>query len=243
MRTSAMLIVVVLLLGSPVLRAQGTPDFTVTNLTMIGKIKYNLGDMMGQPFNAAAYSAVRGSAFLTDSFMNAVIVLNNGKAYTYDKIRLNLYTSRVHFLTPDGKEMVAAEGVVKKIYFFFSPDSTRPVVYSSGYLPVSGVNPYNFLEEMNQGNYALLKLTSRTIVNDVGTSSTPMGQHFVDQLIYYVADKKTNTLSKWKKGKESLANILPDQSARIEQYTASAGLSCRSAQEAAQVLQYLSSRQ
>lgn len=240
MRTFTLLFMGILLLVSPDMHAQGTPDFTVTNFSMIGKIKYNLGDMMGQPFNAASYSAVRGSAYLTDSFMNAVIVLNNGKAYTYDKVRLNLYTNRVHFLTPDGKEMVATEGVVKKLYFFLTPDSTRPVVYSSGYLPVSGVTPYMFLEEMNQGNYAILKLTSRTIVNDVGTSSTPMGQHFVDQLIYYVVDKKSNALSKWKKGKEALTNILPEQAARIEQYTASAGLSCRSAQEAAQVLQYLS---
>jgi hypothetical protein len=238
-----MLFCFTLLLGSQVCRSQDGVDFTVTNLTMIGKIKFNLGDMMGQPFTAGSYTNVRGSAFLVDSFTSAVVVLNNGKAYAYDKIRLNLFTNKVHFMTPDGKEMIAGDGVVKKIYFFFTPDSSRPTVYSSGYLPVSGVTPYTFLEEMNQGDYALLKQTSRTIVNDVGTSATPMGQHFVDQQLYFVLNKKSNELSKWKKGKESLTSILPEQASRIDQYVAAHKLSCRNAQEAAEVLQLLSAHQ
>jgi hypothetical protein len=243
MRFLKILLIVIFFAGSSVSRGQDNVDFTVTNLTMIGKIKFNLGDMMGQPFTAGNYVNVRGSAFLVDSFSSAVVVLNNGKAYTYDKIRLNLYTNQVHFMTPDGKEMIAGDGVVKKILFFFTPDSSRPTVYSSGYLPISGVNPYTFLEELNTGDYAIVKQISRTIVNDVGTSATPMGQHFVDQQVFFVLNKKTQQLSKWKKGAASLSAILPEESARIEQYVASQKLSCRNVQEAAEVLQSLSAHQ
>lgn len=234
------LLIVILFAGSLVARGQDAVDFSVTNLSMIGKMKFNLGDMMGQPFTAGNYINVRGSAFLLDSFTSAVVVLNNGKAYSYDKIRLNLYTNQVHFMTPDGKEMIAGDGVVKKIFFFFTADSSRPTVYSSGYLPISGVTPYTFLEEMNQGDYAIVKQTSRTIVNDVGTSATPMGQHFVDQQMYFVLNKKAHQLNKWKKGAASLSAILPDESARIDQYVATHRLSCRNVQEVAEVLQSLS---
>jgi hypothetical protein len=70
-----------------------------------------------------------------------------------------------------------------------------------------------------------------------------MGQHFVDQQMYFVLNKKTHQLSKWKKGAASLSAILPEESARIDQYVTSHKLSCRNVQEAAEVLQSLSTQQ
>jgi hypothetical protein len=231
-----------LLTGSRLLAQSDGPTFPVAGFSMIGKMKFNLGDMMGQPFSANTYSGVKGSPYLIDSFMAAAITLNNGKTYQVDHLRLNLYTNQVHFLTPDGRELVAGDGVVKRIFFFLTPDSSHPVVYSSGYPPASGVTPFVFMEELNSGDYALLRLTSRTIINDVGTSNSPMGQHFSDQSVYYLVNRKMNELVKWKKGVEYLEKALPSEASRIAKYTADHHLSCKNAGEVAEVLQYVSTK-
>lgn len=212
----------------------------VAGFNMIGKLRYNLGEMMGQPFTAGSYTSVRGSAFLIDSFTSAAITLSNGKTYAVDHLRLNLYTNQVHFLTPDGREMVAGDGVVKRIFFFLSPDSSKPLVYSSGYPSSAGMTPYTFMEEMNQGDYAILRQTSRTIVNDVGASNSPMGQHFSDQYIYFLVNRKTNEAVKWKKGMEFLEKSLPNEATRITQFAAEYHLTCKNAKETSELLQYLS---
>lgn len=222
--------------------AQDNPTFPVAGFSMIGKLRYNLGEMMGQPFTAGNYANVRGSAYLIDTFMSAAITLGNGKTYAVDHLKLNLYTNQVHFVTPDGKEMVAGDGVVKRIFFFLTPDSSRPLVYSSGYPSNSGMTPYTFLEEMNQGDYMLLKQTLRTVVNDVGTSNTPMGQHFSDQYVYFLVNRKTNEVVKWKKGMEFLEKTLPAEASRIAKYAAEYHLTCRNPKETSELLQYLGVR-
>jgi hypothetical protein len=56
--------------------------------------------MMGMPFTAGNYTSVRGTPYYIDTFSLAVVGLSNGKLYEYDKVKLNLYTNQVHFLTP-----------------------------------------------------------------------------------------------------------------------------------------------
>lgn len=116
-------------------------------------------------------------------------------------------------------------------------------MYASGYPDIAGATPFTYVEEMNQGDLVLLKVTSRTIVNDVGTSSSPMGQHFSDQLTYFLLNRKTNETMKWKKGKEFLEKSFPAEAHRIVRYTTEHDLACRTPEEAAEVLRYLSAKQ
>ena len=219
--------------------SQDSPDFNVTGLSMIGKLKYNLGEMMGMPFTAGSYTNIRGSAFYIDSFTSAVIGLSNGKLYEYDKVKLNLYSNQLHFLTPSGEERVAGDGTVRKLYFFVSEDSSHPVVFSSGYPSGYGYTNSSFFEEMNQGNLQVLRQISRTVVNDVGTSSSPMGQHFVDQMIYYLADQKAKKVIKWKKGKEPLLEFLGSKSTVASQVITEKNLSCKSVADVVEVFNYV----
>jgi len=220
-------------------KSQGSPDFTVSNFSMIGKLKYNLGDMMGMPFTAGSYINIRGSAYYIDSFAAGVIGLSNGKMYQYDQLKLNLHSNQLHFLTPDGQERVAGEGAIRKLYFFVTSDSSHPVAFSSGYTSGYGYSSSTFFEEMNQGNLQVLRQISRTIVNDVGTSSSPMGQHFVDQSIYYLADQKAKKLVKWKKGKEQLLEFLGPDAALADQFITEKKINCRSVNEVVDVLTYV----
>ena len=221
--------------------SQDTPDFTVTGFSMIGKLKYNLGDMMGMPFTAGNYTSVRGTPYYIDTFRLAVVGLSNGKLYEYDKVKLNMYTNQVHFLTPEGQERIAGEGVVRRLYFFLTEDSAHPVVFSSGYTTGYGYTNSTYFEEMNQGNLQVLRQVSRTIANDVGMSSTPLGQHFVDQSIYYVVDQKAKTVVKWKKGKEFLLEFLGPKSAMANQVISEQKLSCRNYNDAIEVFKYVNS--
>jgi hypothetical protein len=222
-------------------KSQDSPDFTVTGFSMIGKLKYNLGDMMGMPFTAGNYTSVRGTPYYIDTFNLAVVGLSNGKLYEYDKVKLNLYTNQVHFLTPEGQERIAGEGVVRKLYFFLTEDSSHPVVFSSGYPTGYGYTNNTYFEEMNQGNLQVLRQISRTIANDVGMSSTPMGQHFVDQSIYYVVDQKAKKVVKWKKGKEFLQEFLGPNATIANQVISERNLSCRNYNDAVEVFNYVNS--
>lgn len=61
------------------------------------------------------YSTINGTPFWNDNFLNATIYLDDEKSYGPCRVKINLATHDVHFLTSNGEEQIAQPGIIQKI--------------------------------------------------------------------------------------------------------------------------------
>src|SRR6187200_1022032 len=94
----------------------------------------NLEDFNGRSLLKKYDPAISGSPFINADWIPAKITLSRGKEMGPLLVRLNIESNEVYFLDSTGKEMVALEGLIKKIDFinYYSKDSIR-YIFKSGY--------------------------------------------------------------------------------------------------------------
>jgi hypothetical protein len=210
---------------------------TNMNIGMDTRMTFNLGNMAGRPFQVNQYDNIKGSPYFIDSFSTCYFTLNDGKTYTGIKMRLNLFSNDLHFISKDSTELVASKGAIKRIAFQQQEkDSLRFSVFSAGYPAVDNNDAASYYEELASGKIMLLKLTRRVLQNQRLLTSSPLDKEFTSINTIYVYSN--NKMEKWTKGKGFLLRIMADKKEQVEAFIEKEKLKCNSADDVEKVINY-----
>jgi hypothetical protein len=204
-----------------------------------GMTSFNLGQGFGTQFEISNYKDIEGTPYFTDAFSDSYIMMNTGKSYIGPKIKLNLYTQKLHFLSKDNTELIAQDGVIKKVNFLIKSDSeSLSYTFGCGYPPVGNNTALTFYQEFNSGNAVFLNFISKSIVERKTLATINPGKEFSETSTYYVYRNDQNKIEKWRKGKEFILDFLSDKRGLINTFINDNNLACKSPQDAIKIIQF-----
>lgn len=132
-----------------------------------------------------------GSPFIIDDWLPAKIMLSKGKV-GIATVKLNIESNELYFRDSTGRELVAVDGMVKKIDYpsFFSKDSI-PYVFKSGYPSIDKQNENFYYQVFAEGEVELLAKRFKYIRVNKDAFSFETSKEFVDGgLVLYVFSNK-----------------------------------------------------
>lgn len=164
---------------------------------------------------AVPYDEIKGNPFWKSGW---------SKAYFYDQrdtllgifnARFNFVTNEVHYLDKSGLERAVIPGMLNKVVFMEEVDSTvvatvfRDNIYE---IEIKATCKTCFVQELNQGNVKLLKITRRVVKSGDSLFHTIKTYHFDDEAEYFLQyNEKYEKIKKL--NKENLFSFLPNTSA------------------------------
>jgi hypothetical protein len=131
----------------------GQLDFKNSN---VGRVM-DLSDLDGHSLLKKYDPDVTGSAFIKDDWVSAKITLSKGKEIGPLQVKLNIESNELYFLDSTGKEMIAADGLVRKVdcIDYYSKDSIK-YIFKSGFPAIDGQNENYFYQAFTEGKVELL---------------------------------------------------------------------------------------
>lgn len=220
--------------------SQSVPYITpqmFTNLSMDARTSINLGTLMGQPFETSQYADFKGTAYFMDSFLNAALLLNDGKVYGGIKMRVNLASNNIHYLNNGGTELVAPKDVVRRVALLKQEADSAPLaIFSNNYPAVDNNDQLTYYQELCSGKAFFLKLTRKVLTQQQGLTVSPLNRQFSNHESWYVfANKK---MEHWRKGREFVLFMLSDRQKEVEQFIDQQNLKCKSPGEMQKIVDW-----
>jgi hypothetical protein len=166
-----------LLIGFFMNESFGQLEFRNSN---VGRL-INLEDFNGRSLLKKYDPDISGSPFINADWMPAKITLSKGKEIGSLLIKLNIESNELYFLDSIGKEMVAKEGLIKKIDFinYYSKDSIR-YIFKSGYPNIDKQNENYIYQVFTEGKIELLAKKFKYIRTVKDEVSGEITKDFVD---------------------------------------------------------------
>ena len=111
----------------------------------------DLADLDGHSLLKKYDPQITGSPFIHDDWVSAKLTLSRGKEIGPLSIKLNIESNELYFLDSTGKEMIAADGLVKKVdcIDYYTKDSLR-YIFKSGYPPIEAQNENYFYQVLQR---------------------------------------------------------------------------------------------
>jgi len=144
----------------------------------------NLEDFNGRSLLKKYDPDISGSPFINADWKPAKITLLKGKEMGPLLLKLNIESNELYFLDSNGKEMIAREGLIKKIDFinYYSKDSTR-YIFKNGYPNIDKQNENYFYQVFTEGKIELLAKKFKYIRTVKDELSGEITKDFVDGAI------------------------------------------------------------
>jgi hypothetical protein len=152
---------------------------------------------------------VRGSHFWDNEWSQAMIVLQDGRQARLKRVKLDQYTSEVHFIQNNSSvELIAKHGIIKQVAFFDRKDSTQiKAVFEVLILEPKTIDSY--CQVLNSGKKQLLKRTIVKVEQDGRHSAiSAPDTRFVPKIDYYLRDGLEVTNIKGI-NKNSVGSVIP----------------------------------
>jgi len=166
-----------LLIGFIMNKSSGQLEFRNSN---VGRL-INLEDFNGRSLLKKYDPAIAGSPFINGDWTPAKITLANGKEIGPLPVKLNIESNQLYFLDSTGKEMIAIEGLIKKIDFinYYSKDSIR-YIFKSGYPNIDKQNENYIYQVFTEGKVELVAKKTKYIRTVKDELSGEISKDFVD---------------------------------------------------------------
>jgi len=141
----------------------------------------NLEDFNGRSLLKKYDPDITGSPFINADWIPAKITLAKGKEIGSLLVKLNIESNQVYFLDSTGKEMIAIDGLIKKIDFinYYSKDSIR-YIFKSGYPNIDKQNENYIYQVFTEGKIELLAKKFKYIRTVKNELSGEIIKDFVD---------------------------------------------------------------
>jgi hypothetical protein len=165
-------------------RSFGQLEFRNSN---VGRL-INLEDLNGHSLLKKYDPDITGSPFINDDWVPAKITLVKGKEIGSLPVKLNIESNELYFLDSTGKEMIAMEGLVKKVdcISYYSKDSIR-YVFKSGYPGIDKQNENYYYQVFTEGKIELLAKRFKYIRTTKDEISGEISKDFVEgSVVLYV---------------------------------------------------------
>lgn len=205
-----LLIIIYILVQSVISHAQIQLEYRTPSTGSYGEIRITDPSLMSRPVNQIDYTDITGSPFWNTEWKTATLFTSTNKVFV-EKVKLNLYTSEIHYINTTGKEFSIDAGVIKKVVFYKSSDTTTKLAEFI-FVKAMDDNKMHYLQELNKGETQLYKLSSVSLLkkdyNPI-EGKTPYG--FTYQHEYYLYYDGVITKLKGLK-KKNLFDVMPSGS-------------------------------
>jgi hypothetical protein len=202
------LIVVTIFCNTSMLLAQVTIETNAAEATSM--VVYGSSDLK----KTLTYGQLKGSAFWKEEWQMATLIDKDNKTIDKVKIRLNLYTNEIHFLSKTGKELVVVPGLVRKVVVHKSDESNDILAVFENEMDQivehnTAAENSSYVQVMNFGDIQLLKHTRKKIASADSLFGTLKRYYFSEQVMYYVNNKYGKTERLKKLNQDNLMSLLP----------------------------------
>lgn len=154
---------------------------------------------------------VSGSPYWSDEWCLGQLFDSHNASYGFYSVKIDLANRLIYYLNKRGNEMVINEGQINKVIIYDSSDKNKIITVFRNKVPeVESLQRErnSLVQELNQGNYKLLKLVNRNIASADSMFGTLKRYFYKDQFEYFL--EKGNKTEKLKKlSKENLLEQLP----------------------------------
>jgi hypothetical protein len=191
--------------------------------TSYAQVGVNVDFINGQDvnFGGKMRSNTEASTYLYDTWSKGTVKLSDGNTYAGLELMYDLGANRLIFKSEKGIPQAFAVAVTEFTIAAPAEDKTQTVSkkYKNGFPPADGNKTTTFYEVLSNGNITLLKLTELKRVREVAVGNIyPTTQMKTADSYYVFADGK---LSRIKREKKALKQILQDKAKDLDTYMAS----------------------
>ncbi|MBI1781928.1 MAG: hypothetical protein HYR66_11250 [Sphingobacteriales bacterium] len=191
-------------------------------------------------FPIETYTEIKGTPyFLDSSFNSSVIYLKDGKRYSCDKMRIDLFANKIHFLDNNKVELVVDDNVVERVVFFRQGvDTIAGFGFSCNY-PVIGKNTAQtyYLEE-NYGKARVLVYLSKEVTYSKMVTGLFPEKYFLEKKEYFIYNENRLRMERLRKNKEFVLDILRDKQTEVSKFISDNNLKCKSVADIIKVFEY-----
>ncbi len=135
------------------------------------------------------YDRIKGTPYWNTNWLNAFLFDQRDTLLGKYKAKFNFATNEVHYVDKKGKEQVAIPGTINGVVFMKDDDSTQiATVFRMNISDIkSKMNcKLCFIQELNQGQVKLLKVTRRLLKTQDSLFGTLKSYYFYDDTQYFV---------------------------------------------------------
>jgi len=161
---------------------------------------------------------ISGSPFINDEWIMAMITLSQGNEIGPLKIKLNIENNELYYLDSLGKEMIAVEGIVKKVdcINYYSKDSIR-YIFKTGYPAIDKQNENYYYQVLTEGNVELLAKKFKYIRTTKEEVSGAVSKDFVEGIVtmYVYAN---NAIREFRPNKNFIISVLKNKEQEINKF-------------------------
>jgi predicted RecB family nuclease len=189
MRTNLFLITFILS-GYCALAQQGTLDVVAPRGGTFGVVRFTDPASIGKKTaETITYADVEGTPFWDDHWTPAYLVLRNNTTVKLDKVKLNIFTSQVHYIDSSGTELVTDPSMVRRLILLKPKDTTKVFAAFEAFPDLTDNNKLFYYRVMNEGKYRLVELQKTIIKNsDYDPLQGKKESRFTNQDIYAIAE-------------------------------------------------------
>ena len=186
---------------------------------------------------------IAGSPFINDHWVPAKITLSRGKEIGPLPIKLNIERNELYFLDSSGKEMIALEGLVRKVdcINYYSKDSVR-FIFKSGYPGIDKQNENYYYQVFTEGKIELLARKFKYVRVEKNELSGEISKDFVDGsfVLYVYAD---NIMQAFHPTKNFVISLLKDKVRAINTFIETNKINFKSIPDLIKLFNYYNSSQ
>ena len=186
---------------------------------------------------------ITGSPFINDHWVPAKITLSRGKEIGPLPIKLNIESNELYFLDSTGKELVAIEGLVKKVdcINYYSKDSIR-FIFKSGYPGIDKQNENYYYQVLAEGKIELLARKFKYVRVEKNELSGEISKDFVEGgvMLYVYAN---NIIQPFHTTKNFVISLLRDKEPAINIFIDTNKINFKSIPDLIKLFNYYNSSQ
>lgn len=200
-----------------------------------------LDDLFKEPYKQSYSAEVKGSPFLNDKWQVADLALTNGQEFQNLRVKLNLYTQELVYLSTTGNEITLLDGIVDRcIISNKDEDGNLSQKRYISALKGAGANKENaFYELITDGKASLLLLTRKKIDNNNSALSPGDNKEFVAVETYYLW--LNGQLRECEKNSDFYTSLFSDQKEKIKEFISSNKLKCKKIDEIKRLSEFYNS--
>ncbi|WP_207435407.1 hypothetical protein [Sabulibacter ruber] len=199
-------------------------------------------DMQDVRYVGKTYNGIKGSPYLLPDWANGKVKLTDGTVYEGLKLQYDQLKDELIFSLEDNRPKAFMYPVKE---FTIKDESNKVVLnekmFRSGFTPIDGSTDKSFYEILQDGNTALVKRTSKKIVEERAPGDTYKTKQISSSEKYYLASG--NNLIKIKKDKKSFLEALPDpkKASQVDKFIADKKLNLKNENALSQAIAYYNS--
>lgn len=198
-----------------------------------------ISDVNGQAF-INKYDGIVGNVYDQADYQLARITLKDGRVYNDIKARINLLEHEVNFIASNGQEGFLGKGMATEIIYTVPKESGQELqVFQCGFPPIDNQNRISFYQILYNDKTSLLKSVYKSIQERNNDLSGERYKEFATYENMYLL--KDGVMSRIKKDKYILLNLLKDKEAALKKYIEEQKLNLKNEASLIELIKYYNS--